>query len=64
MTLGSQTKQKIRTDLLLELNSTFTKVSKQYEQHDEADREFLQTLIESIRECVESNTKAPTEFNQ
>jgi hypothetical protein len=64
MTLGSQAKQKIRTDLLLELNSTFTKVSKQYEHRDEADREFLQTLIASIRGCIESNTTAPTEFNR
>jgi len=54
MPLSRIEKNKIRTALTLELNSCFSNVSRQYKEYGtDEDRAFLQTLIESIRECVE-----------
>ena len=54
MALDSHTKNEIRFKLLLELNSCFVKVSRHYGEHGgEPEREFLQTLIHSIKECID-----------
>ena len=53
MTLDSKTRTEIRTALLLELNSCFSQVSWHYKDAGDAEREFQQTLIRSIKECVD-----------
>ena len=52
MTLDTHTKRQIRTKLLLELNTCFSQVSLHYKNAGDAEREFLQTLISSIKDCV------------
>ena len=55
-------KNQIRSALLLELNNAFTKLSKHYTEYgDERDREFLQKLIVSLKECVKGETKTREE---
>ena len=57
MALDTQTKREIRKHVLLELNSCFVKISRHYKEHGgDAEREFLQTLIQSIKECVDGAT--------
>jgi len=54
MALDIQSKRQIRGNLLLELNNCFSTVSKHYSVHgSDAEREFLQTLISSIKECID-----------
>lgn len=55
MPLDAQTKTQIRTTLLLELNSCFSQLSWHYKDAGDAEREFLQTLIHEIKQCVEGN---------
>lgn len=58
MALDTYAKNKVRSTLLLELNNCFTTVSKHYtECGSESDREFLQTLIASIKECVQAKAR-------
>lgn len=65
MTLDRKTKTQIRTVVLLELNSCFTKLAQQYADHDEAHKEFLHDLIDSVRDCIEDKSaNAQTPFNQ
>ena len=53
MPLFSTEKDQIRLTLLRELNPCFEKVSKNVEENgDDLHREFLQTLIDAIRESV------------
>lgn len=53
-TLTKAEKDDIRLLLRLELNSCFAKVAKKYSNDpDNERRAFLETLFESIRECVE-----------
>jgi len=53
MTLSSFEKNQLRFLILLELNACFVTVSKHYAEHGtEEHREFLQTLIDAIRESV------------
>jgi hypothetical protein len=63
MTLDSKAKAKMRTVLLLELNSCFTKVAKQYSGHDEHHRAFLHLLIDEIKDCVSGEAWASSPFN-
>jgi hypothetical protein len=57
MILSTHAKRQIRTALLLELNSCFTRISRKYGvEGSEAQQEFLQTLIASVHECVEDDT--------
>ena len=54
MALDIQSKRQIRINLLLELNNCFSTVSKHFSVHGSyAEREFLQTLIGSIKECID-----------
>jgi len=58
MSLTTFEKNKIRIALLLELNNCFTRVSKHYDEYGgEAEHEFLQQLIASIKDCVEGETR-------
>jgi hypothetical protein len=60
MTIDVHSKQEIRKHLLLELNNCFVKISRQYsEPGREAEQEFVQTLIRSIKSCVEDATYGP-----
>jgi hypothetical protein len=53
MSLTDSQKDDIRTSLLLELNSAFSRVASLYTRdHDNERRAYLITLIESVRECV------------
>lgn len=64
--MNTARKNRVRTTLLLELNSCFTRVfDDMLRDGSEEDVEFLKTLIDSIRDCVEGGTKATvdTEFN-
>jgi hypothetical protein len=55
-TLTKSEMDDIRLLLRLELNSCFAKVSKKYaDDPDDERRAFLETLFESIRECVEGD---------
>lgn len=64
MALDIQSKRQIRINLLLELNSCFTRVSKHYKEHgSDAEREFLQTLIRSIKECIDGAAHCAQEEN-
>ena len=59
MVLSTYEKNKIRTALTLELNSAFSNVSRHYKDHGTAeDREFLQTLIESIKGCIKGKDRS------
>lgn len=54
--------RKIRSTLMLELNSSFSNTSKHYgEQGDDEDRDYLQRLIESVRSHAGSGDQVPGE---
>lgn len=64
--MNNARKNQIRTTVLLELNSAFTKLFDDCMRHGDAeDEEFLQELVGSIKECVAGETKqtADTDFN-
>ena len=60
--MDSERKNHVRSMFLLYLNNAFSGASKHFaEQGVDEDREFLQKLVESVRECVEGETKHVTE---